>query len=326
MDFRVVRDEPRRPWARLAERLGGRGVRDLEHELHELALEPVLTPMRALLDSNAVRALAEALAAPRVRRGRGAAAHPASMPAPDAAPSFAAGATRLSETVARFASVARVVHDWTGLRCDGPEAIQRFGARIAELVRHVARTGGVPIPEQLALGFARVVLLALAGEDEAGAARAATWLHEWRWGGVVAELARGLGAGEEAVGRAVPLLEVVLLDSGVLRRELMRKDGVRRALAAWTSDESVRSVVRVHEYDGVLWFHRESWEAMIEGLCSAVALDAALDPDASPASRARRALAARRTAAPLLALAHDAGYRWNALFEPEPAVAARRPS
>jgi hypothetical protein len=90
----------------------------------------------------------------------------------------------------------------------------------------------------------------------------------------------------------------------------------------------VHRVLRVHEHDGTRWFHRESWEEMVDALCTAAALDAAAEPGIAATTRARRVQACRRAASSLVAAAARAGYRWDDLLETEPAPAggARRRS
>ncbi|MFI5371492.1 MAG: alpha-amylase family glycosyl hydrolase [Candidatus Eisenbacteria bacterium] len=321
VEFQVVRDGPGHPWGRLAHALGGRGTRDLDHELHELALEPVLTPWRALLDPEVVRGLAArgAATASRRRPRRAVAAPVAAARTPDAA---AVHTRAIVELASRYETLARVVREWTGLPVDPTGAVESFRTRLAAIADGKSVAPGGLRPATTAVVVTRAILETLAGGDVAGpAGRARGWLRDWRWGAAVIDLARGLGAGEDAAWRAPSLLEVTLAHTPGLRRELSRKGGLARALATWGDDPEVHRALRVHEHDGTRWFHRESWEDMVNALCAAAALDAATEPGIAPTTRARRVQACRRASSWLVAAAARAGYRWDDLLETEPAPA-----
>ncbi len=51
MDWRIVENSPSRPYAMIADYLGGHGVPSVDDAIRELMVEPVRTPFRALLDN-----------------------------------------------------------------------------------------------------------------------------------------------------------------------------------------------------------------------------------------------------------------------------------
>jgi glycosidase len=65
LDWRALYSTAEKPWDRLCDQLNGRGVPSLEDALENLELRPVHDAVRALLDPNVVRPLAELAGRPR---------------------------------------------------------------------------------------------------------------------------------------------------------------------------------------------------------------------------------------------------------------------
>jgi hypothetical protein len=317
LDFRPVRDDPMHPWARLAAHLGGRGSHDLDRELIELTLEPVRAPWRALLDPAAVRSLVADVPRPARRRAR---------PTSPAGGGETAPAI-VEELAGRLTPLAKRVAEWTGHGIELESARRVLIARLRAIRDRVGAERGGIAAETLAVAHAHAVLVALSGTSPDARARAHEWLDAWRWGETVAELARGLGAVDEAAARAPRVLAVVLARPAALDRELVRHDAVGRVIASWLADAAVRDLVHVHEHAGTRWFHRESWESLVDAMCTIAALDALTEPGEEPPVRARRAAACRRAAARLKLRAERVGYRWDELVprsvraRPRPAAA-----
>jgi Alpha amylase, catalytic domain len=314
LDFRLVRDTPGDPWARLAARLGGRGSNDLDHELAELALEPVRAPWRAMLDPDAVRSLVTATPRRVARRTRRDAVESA-----DGAPPAV-----IETLVERFAPLAGRVAEWTGQSIDPETGRRVLRAGLAALHELTSSARGGLAAETVAVTYAHAVLRALSADAAPGRARG--WLDAWRWGETVTELARALGAGDEAARRAPRVLAVTLGRAGRLAHEFVRHDAAGRVIASWVADPELREVLQVHEHGGTRWFHRESWEALVDAMCTVAASSALADPDEEPAVRARRAAACRRAAGRLNLRAERVGYRWDDLVPRSIRIPRRRPA
>ncbi|HUK62504.1 MAG TPA: hypothetical protein VLV15_04195, partial [Dongiaceae bacterium] len=313
LDFHLVRDDPAHPWARLAARLGGRGSHHLDHELTELALEPVRTPWRALLDPAVAGPLLAGAARRGSRRVRAVSARSGTEAAPPAA---------VEPLVERFAVLAERVAEWTGLAINRDDGRRILRAGLTAL-HESTRRGGLAA-ETLAVAYAYALLHALfAGETPE---RVREWVEGWRWGETVSELAGALGAGHDAAQRAPRVLSATLGRAGRLPHEFVRHDAAGRVIAAWAGDPGLAGVLGVHEHGGTRWFHRESWDELVDAMCAVAVIHALADGEEEPSVRARRAAACRRAAGRLKLRAERVGYRWDDLVPRSARSPRRRPA
>jgi len=225
------------------------------------------------------------------------------------------------------------------------EAVERVVATVAEATGTVGDRDAVVARVVAAAGAAESVaatiedpsqaaalrvwsLLAPLGSLPEGAAVGPTsraWVEELRLAPVIADAlrARGLdeGAAWWAAERARTLVDLPLPSSvgGPASSRAMR------VVDAWLAHPAVRPFIRVNAWDGVEWFHRESFDELLEWMDRLERVGAAAPGAATSAAIGTEALA--RT---LRAAADASGYRVDRLREalapaPRPARPAGAP-
>jgi glycosidase len=332
LDWREVRDEGARPWARLCAELGGRGVPSLEEALAALELRPVHEALCALLDPEAARALAEA------------------APAADT-PIRAARCTTLLDEAERRAGalleVARRVlppagpegpRPWTGdpraaagvlrrrleaaLRLPALEA--RFAAPWPDEARAVLPTAGSP--PQRTPGIWGTLLAWCALEslghacDAAEPDRAAVKLFEaLRLREPMAEVFGALGLESDERWRAAARVRASFAHA-VWAPGAAAVAARPAAAYAWLADPDVAWLIDKHEYQGAHYFRQEAYERMTWWLALRALLDiaAAARPDLEAVRTLERSLTER------LRAAEAAGWRVESFLESPPAPERER--
>jgi hypothetical protein len=287
-EFREVWDGAAGQWSRLASRLAGAGVRSLEEALREVQLEPVHAPLRALFEAPAIRDLL------------------------DDRPVTDAGHVDLAARMAAFyASIAEA----TALTISADAVVE-----LAGVMADRAEVGLGPEPT-LDRGDAAALLAwlmiepigAMAPGDPAATTRA--WFDELRLAAPLAGGLRKVDLDEGQAWAASDLFRVLL--------HLPRPSDVRgtagqrdaKLLERWLADDSIRTAIGVNTWEGVQYFDRDRFAAMLAWAARLDALSGRVKPDAGFVAR-------------LMAAAEAAGYRVDRLAETlaAPAPAAAKPA
>jgi glycosidase len=200
-----------------------------------------------------------------------------------------------------------MVAEATGTHGDRAAVVERVADRAAR-VRPLAESIDDP-SQQAALRL--WALLSPLGSLAAGAPVGATsraWYEELRLAPVVADGLRGHGLDEAGAWWAAERVRTLLdlpLPSTVGGRGWA---GALRLVDAWLAHPDVRPFIRVNRYEGVEWFHQESFDELLAWMDRLEQLNGGA-PDAK--APARRSALARR----LAEAAEASGYRVDRLRE-----------
>ncbi len=308
LDWREVVVDGTRRWDTLAERLGGRGVASVEHEMVMLVLEPVHAPLRALLDADVVASVAAGTATP--------------VDAADHVRAFLGAVQDLAKRGTHLAI--------NELRGDLGSAVQAFEKRLDAARRITALESrftspwpsdarGLFAPDDSA-AFGAVltwcVMEALGrAYDPAHAAESAVQLFDvLRIRSVVAEAEERLGLSGEDRWRAAARVRLALAHGSSTPSTVRTTASDVGSTTArptpavaldWLRDPDAAWLTGVHEYQGVRYFVKEPFERLVWWMALGKLLDLAVD--ASPAPQALRAL--ERDIAAAVAAAAAVGYR-----------------
>ena len=267
LDFRQVEDTDGR-YARLHDDLRGRGVPDVEAALRSLALRPIQTPLRELFNAGQFEWLL---------RNR--------------AP---AGAERLPEALdeveRKALKVAEAICAYTGVS-DSPRALasevranlsvllhlpewegEAQGPQDAESLRSMLRTlkgvleadpshWGIALSWGMAHPWGRILSPRSPEGDAAPPdASASPWCTRWLFDGLITQTLRDLGYTDAQVSRGLRTCRVLLTYPDWYRQAA---EDFPSTLARWLDDPQVRSLLDVNEYQGVLWFRKESFDGLV---------------------------------------------------------------
>jgi len=280
LDWREVADDGTRPWAALADRLGGRGVPSVDEAMRLLLLEPVHDAFRALLEPDAddlaarLRAFLVETRALAVRY-------------PDVTGSPLRGDVDAAEELfaSRLGAARRL-----------PALEPRFESAWPAPARAVLAPRGGALGGILAWAALEALGTLVAPTDPAGAA--GRMFDALRLRPVVAEAAARLGVEGEDAWRVAARVRLALAHA-------------RSAPAAgpprldWLGDADAAWLTGVHEYGGKRYFVQEPFETLVWWMALPALLT--LAGDTSPSRGAVRGL--ERDIAARLQAAAAAGYR-----------------
>jgi glycosidase len=340
LDIHEMHDGPSGQLARLAERLEGAGVASIAAALREMQLAPLHAAVRGLAENGSLRRLTEIGAARaeaacrkpgRARKkattGAGAALRPAA-PAASTATSTPADTpqqteTLLGESTAAAKRMLQALVDVAGASGDVAAATAAFRLG-AEAALRLPGLPGVPGVGRLCAGltdpstwvalFGRLAGEAIAAVADPDGSPGGSAVDELQLGPVLANVFRDLGQDEAAAWRLVALLRLLrqlpLPSSVAALPAAARPAALVRALVA---DEAVRPYIQVNVWEGVSWFHRESFDRLLWWMLALDALGAAEDRTLSAAEVAARLAEADRLTAVLARAGEASGYQLDKL-------------
>ena len=290
LDFREVEDRgdgpAERNWERLERKLEGRGVPDMDRALREMVLEPLLAALKAVLCKEGWEAFRSAWAS----RAKADPSGPVGDRAPDPAP---------------FAGFLEQARAW-GLSVPETEAALRGRASRLEAILALPLAEGLEGLLPLLYGWVQVHDLA---REEANAGLFDSLL--------LADALRGF-----LVQAGMAEADV---EDGQRALRIAARHAARHAASGpgeLLEDPEVRSLLRVHEFDGKLWFGKEQIELLAAVLEATGAVLAGTGGGAKrtvrpahatkPGTGRRGAAGAKRAVRPsLIDAARESGYLWD---------------
>jgi hypothetical protein len=292
-DFRVVEDTAWHRYSELCDQLNGQGVPDVEEALKELYLEPVHEPYRALIDAATLASLADQIV---------------ETPAQDVDPDVLDGVEARMQAL--LDAIQDTLPDVAELALDNEAAIIRtvlkeldailhMPVALAEMRDKAERPAARSMVDDLAEGWQpeddahwgtwmtwlfthHLGALIDADQDEAVSR---DWFEAWLLGNVLRRALVAMDVAEPEADQAVRAVAALLSveDWGPL--ETWRKEEPAVVLQSALQHHDVQAYLRIHEYQGVQWFHKESFETLLWWrLCLAAITRLSAEPasDADP--------------------------------------------
>jgi hypothetical protein len=329
LDWRDLRDDGMRPWSALCDMLAGRGVSSLQDALHMLELKPIHDALRALADPKRVQALAEYVsetgtpeseitrwiedAARRVRTLlQETDRYLSSAQSPDPESKFPQRQPKeLDAAAQQFERRLRLA-----IRI--PTLEQYFSQPWPEQARAVLPTPTTPPADVTVIWSTIVTWCALEAlgrlQHPAEPNAASTGLFDrLRLRGVLAELFAAAGLEGEKRWQVAARQRAAFACASLLTGPEPVLGRPAPAPFGWLHDPDLAWLVGVHEYEGVRYLVKESFERLLWWIALRPLLEILEPPKIEPETI--RALE-RRLKSRIRAVA-EKGYRVEALLEPE---------
>ena len=330
LDIHEMADGPSGQLRRLAERLGGAGVPSIGAALRNMQLAPLHAAVRRLAESGSLRQLIDlGVARATGSPGKGKAEARAPKAAAPKAPTAAALRALIHDVDASVARVLAAQVEVTAASGDVAAATAAFRLQAEAALRlpEVASAGrlcvGLAEPEAWVALFGHLVSEAMAavavsdGSVAAGPGAGAPGgspIEDLQLSPVIANVFRELGLDEAAAWKLVALIRLLRrlpLPSSVAG--IPAGDRAATLVRALLADEAVRPYIRVNAWEGVSWFHRESFEQILWWMLALDSLEAVADADLTEAALKTRLAEADRLTAVLARAGEASGYQVDKL-------------
>ncbi|MCX7853050.1 MAG: alpha-amylase family glycosyl hydrolase [Caldilineales bacterium] len=345
LDFREVWEDANHPYGQLAAYLEGRGVPSIAEALKELFLRPIHQPYRRLIQAETFRRLLAArhreAATPAVEAETEALLDELSAAMAQLLEQLASfAAARPAETVdvgilarrvAALKQAEAAVTDTTATPATETTPSSREEALAATFRRELAAALTLPAwaaaHDTPAAAYLRSALAEdplpwlvlfswlchhdlgrVTGEIDA-AVRTRSWLDEWLLARLLGQALREFGLSAEETDRVVALTRVLVTHQDWERYLTETEAPTRRLLETLLRDSDVQAFLRVNRYGGVLWYNKEAFAALLQGLFAIAAVRSAV------ADAPERLDALYEVIATLQAADAASGYKVEALLE-----------
>ncbi|GAB4556934.1 MAG: hypothetical protein Kow0047_00860 [Anaerolineae bacterium] len=276
LDFREVVDVAGR-YAALASELNGRGVPSIDEALRQRELRPLLEAIAGVLHPTIIRALEE-----RIQQQI------------DGEEELKPPEALLSAYEDQLRVLLGVVSSFSGAMMDVEPVVARSTRRLeaaldllrsasAEAEREVAEIQRYLVEQMPDAASVAATLLGWLAVDAIGRAAGGArdlpagrvWMDEWSLGRPMAEAYMAAGWPEHEAWTMVTMVKILATHSLWHRRLLGEREPGYVLLRQLLSDGDVSQVLRVNRFEGALWFHHESFLALMWWLMLAACLEEA---------------------------------------------------
>ncbi|MDP2914281.1 MAG: alpha-amylase family glycosyl hydrolase [Candidatus Aminicenantes bacterium] len=305
MDFREVRDDGARRYARLADDLRGGGVPNIEEAARDVFLRPVLTPIRELINPGFFQWLLEN----RVL-------DPAVPLNPKPGDEIVEKSLRILRSIESLLGAEATDGSFEPIRMRRdfeailqlPAIAGRFprprSAKYGTAIRYLLsclraprqeesansspalpKSGAGPTAPMIEERLAWSSLFGWAGVRTLGLER----IVEWRLDRLIAGTLREMGLGDSVAADAAGVIKALTAHQHWAKMDVPAKKRPSRLAGALLDDDKVRQVLQVNEYQGIVYFNKEAFEKLLWWLMAVAAVDLTADP-AMPADEVPAAI------------------------------------
>lgn len=243
LDFRQVTDTPEGSYAKLHDRLRGRGVPSIDQAVRDIQLAPLYAAFREIVNGENIRGFAET--------------------------------GKISGLEAKARSFAQVVSEF-GVPNIEPDA---FVAQVANNLESVKQLNEYVLPKRASknltsavedlrarlhdstrdglMAFAMLQAVGTLGDGTTAAeqsGRVVKWIDEWQLGRMLGDALRAAGVADARIWQLIQLVKIGLAQPQAATLETL------------VSDPNVAAFLNVNEFEGVKWFNKEQFEALTNWL------------------------------------------------------------
>jgi hypothetical protein len=104
-----------------------------------------------------------------------------------------------------------------------------------------------------------------------------SWLDEWLLTRIVAGALRDLGLDEEAVWQAIATIRLLVTHQRWFEAQGPEDKRAYIVLVSWLRDGEIQQILGVNRHQGILWFHKEPFEKLLEWMLLVATVDRIVD-------------------------------------------------
>jgi len=292
MDFRQVKDNEWHQYAQLNAYLDGNGVPNIDEAIKEIFLQPIHIPFRELVNAGMLNWMITNRITPEL----------ASAAQPEAAldeaeiktEQLCAEIQKLTQSQLTEIPVAKEIRRKLSallylpvIATSHPKprltqykaALEYLNGKTGAPSDHRLTSGNPGVWGTL-LGWNFTHLLGKTAAEKDYCELSRSWLDEWLLGKILAGALRDLGLAENEAWRNVGLIKVLITHHDWWTRQsspdrLPEKNQVRELgiVQGWLKDPEVHRYLGVNRYQEILWFNKESFEALLWWLYTVAVVD-----------------------------------------------------
>ncbi|MDT8067770.1 MAG: alpha-amylase family glycosyl hydrolase [Terriglobia bacterium] len=295
LEWRDIRDDGTRPWGLLCESLNGRGVSSLDDALRALELKPVHDAVVAMLDSRLVRSFAECavkVPVPKEIPKSGKRTKELVTPPTDGNREqtfsalqhlfgvFLAEVKRLAATPTGESAGLKLAREWSDGKVQPaelfieqitaalrlPSVIAGIDSSLSSQAKVVLPAAGESIEQALprwgaVLAWAALEIIGTAQNAESPCVSAVAVFDALRLREPIAEALAKMGMQGEDRWRSAARIRASFAHEAWCPAPV-KTSGMPPATLSWEHDPDVAWLLGVHEYEGVRYFNKESFEQL----------------------------------------------------------------
>jgi len=262
LDFRQVTDTPEGAYANLHERLRGRGVPNIEQAVRDIRLAPLYAAFRDMVNGESIK------------RYTGTGIRETGKQGDAETGKQETEQTRNAETREKAIAFAEVAQEY-GVEDVDAEA---FAERVEKNLDGVRQINEYKLPKRaskelqmatdnlkncLTDDSTRDGLTAFAFLDAmqefATGAQIVAWIDEWQLGRMLGDALRARGIVDARIWQLIQLIKIALAQSTEIEN---RKSKIKNLF----DDADIATFLNVNEFDGVKWFNKEQFGALLNWL------------------------------------------------------------
>jgi glycosidase len=273
IDFREVRDNPWRHYARIANSLNGRGVPSIEDALKEMLLQPIQDAFKELVHADSFRRLMKARITPaqvKVNQNLMEEIEKKMTHLLQEAKRLSGGGEDEGTIVQEIRRKLEAILYLPIITSRYPR-LQPKGVKAAAEYLHKKLTDSIYTRATL-FGWLFVHVLGKVVTPRGFAGQSRTWIDEWRLGKTILGVLRDLGLDETAAWSSLTVIKWLTGHQRWFEEKPSDQKKAYAILESLLRDSDVQQFLRMNRYNDVWWYNKEAFEEMLWWLMMVAAL------------------------------------------------------